>query len=235
MSLRSKVLLILGLVFCFLGSVIYMTQTYIVLPKFIELDREEAIHRIQSVLAAINREIEALCTTNEDWAAWNPMYDYAETRNEEFIRQNVSVSNLESADVDLLVIAGLDGQPIFTLTREMPSERSDALRNIAGSVVARARGSAQTDGPRGIVRGLAMTAHGPVFVAAHAITTNDSKSPPRGILLMAKSFTSEIEKRLMTQTQTQFHYHELNKPAPDPQLQQTIARITPKNPIYVEE
>ncbi|HEX2879393.1 MAG TPA: diguanylate cyclase [Polyangiaceae bacterium] len=209
MSVRVKILLVLALVFAVFSVSNFGVQESILLPNFEELEREKAASSMESCRGAVQREIEALATTTHDWGNWDPMYQYAADHNPQFVEDNVSTSNLESARLDLLVISGLQGEVIFRQIRPLPAAEMMALEVAVHEMVAAAQPLRESHSKASLVQGIHMTRVGPLFVAAQPITNNDGSAPSRGVLIMGRLFTRDDAKSIAERTKIDFEYHDL--------------------------
>ncbi|HTM43556.1 MAG TPA: diguanylate cyclase [Polyangiaceae bacterium] len=223
MSVRVKILLVLALVFAAFSGSNYWVQESILVPKFTELEREKSSSLMESCKGAVLREIEALATTAHDWGNWDPLYQYAADRNQQFIADNVSVSNLESAHLDLIVISGLHGEMIFKLIRPLPAAQMRALEVAVPETITASQ--SQLRAGSSVVQGIYMTGTGPLFLAAQPITNNDGSAPSRGTLIMGRFFTHELGQDLSKQTHVPFEYYDLLNGSVPYEGRSAIARI----------
>lgn len=225
MSVRVKILLVLALVFAAFSVSNFWVQESILLPKFEELEREKATSSIERCERAVTREVEALATTAHDWGNWDPMYQYVADHNPQFIDDNVSTSNLESARLDMLVISGLQGELIFRQIRPLPAAEMMALEAAVQETIAAAQPLRESRTKTRVVQGIHMTRVGPLFVAAQPITNNDGSAPSRGVLIMGRLFTRDVGKSIAERTKIDFEYHDLVNEVMDHDEQAVVERI----------
>lgn len=103
MGIGKKLFIIVFIVACVLGVVVFSIQRSIVFNSFIELEEQEAKKDVERCLEAINREAQHLKVLAFDWAYWDDSYNFINDFNDEFLDSNFRGEELQGAsNVDLI-------------------------------------------------------------------------------------------------------------------------------------
>ncbi len=175
MSLRSKIVYILLVVVALYAAVDNGALRFVATRFFGNWQLDEGDANLERVLAAVDREQEALEAKGRLWADREGLRRFvvgelSDQSAAEYVDENLGVRALESAQVDALYVCDRDGnvrwgmvrdqatgEPM-RLPRELPSDsigRVNPLRNFEGN---------------GVVSGLMMTSHLPMLAASTAIS-----------------------------------------------------------------
>jgi signal transduction histidine kinase/DNA-binding response OmpR family regulator len=198
MTLRTKTLAIIG---CTLLGVILLLQAasaVVLLNDFSELETQTTRQSVAQSSNAIANQLENLATVTRDYAYWDLMYAYAESRDPEFVANNLADDALTSLGLNVAVITDVDGNAIYTRTHDADDQLPPALTHhlVAGGALNRA-GDGKSRG------GLLMLPDGPLLVAAEPLLTNMAKGPARGTLVMGYYLTEDRVAELEGITQLQ--------------------------------
>ena len=89
MSLRNKTLLVL--VPCVLVMVViqYVTCYMQMMPRFEELEREDARHHMSVIRRALDERVGSIARLCKDWAFWNDTYKFVKDRSPKLARASI--------------------------------------------------------------------------------------------------------------------------------------------------
>jgi len=113
MTLRSRILWIIGSSLIGLFCLLFIISSTILLEGFVLLEKQSIkinVARVKNILfeALSNLTIEA-----KDYAAWDDTYAFMMNKNQAFLDSNLGVSTFEALHLDLLVILDQHGELIF--------------------------------------------------------------------------------------------------------------------------
>ena len=90
MRVRAKVTILLALLFAALIAAQWVIQQRLVLPRFVELERDSARTDMQRVVLAVGREQQALSAQAADWGNWQELWKFMEGRNPGFVQASLT-------------------------------------------------------------------------------------------------------------------------------------------------
>lgn len=239
MSLKSKIGLILVLIFVLYGVIDFGIQRFIIFPSFISLEREEAIKNSKRSVEAIQREIHHLDSLCHDWAAWDDTYEFAKTRSKEYIEENVPQIVFPDNDLNLIYYYDTDGSVIWgeihDLEKEelmyLPDFSEDSLPKTHPLLSFKTRKEPLSEVT---VKGVRMTEKGPMLIASRPILTNNNEGPIRGALIMGRFLNDNIVKTLIEQTQVDFKVFPIQSGSLPEPIKDIPNRFTDKSSHLIE-
>jgi len=186
MSLRKKTLIIISLTFLGLMVTLYFASRLILLGSFAQLEQQNMRQHVARVLNALSDELTALNITAGDWAAWDETYAFAEDRNEQYIRDNITGLAISNLRLNLILFANNSGEPVFSWAFDLTDQAEVPVpQNIMTLLEA---GSPLLDlpDPASSFTGLIALPEGPMLLASRPIVTSEYTGPIRGTLMMGR-------------------------------------------------
>ncbi|HNT35618.1 MAG TPA: CHASE4 domain-containing protein, partial [bacterium] len=229
-SLRTKILLILLGIFAVYALLNYGVQHYVIYPRFVLLEEEEAKRNMNRAIQALQREIHGLEWFCHDWSAWDDIYIYAQDRNEAFAETNLTPTLLADYKLDIVYIASATGDRIWSRDIRMTSEGYTPLEEFPTegiSVEHPIMSVLKAPGPyeRVTVNGIIQTSAGPLLFASRPIVSSQHEGPPSGVLIMARFLDAVRIKTLEEQTQLKISIRHLADPNIPPQGKSALSRL----------
>ncbi len=137
-DLKSKISLTMGfiLILCAMGA--WLVTDRVVMPSFTNLEFDAARTNLQRIEDALNREIETLNMTCNDYARWDDTYNYMDSADPDYIESNFGVATFQGCQLNFCYLVKPDGtvlwhkaylfdpdleEPAEYLITEIPSEK----------------------------------------------------------------------------------------------------------------
>jgi|GEM_PF-329838 len=184
MSLQTKVINLILLVFLAYGALSYGVQRGFILPSFLELEREEAIKNMDRAVQAIEREVQHLAVSATDWSVWDDTYQFIQDRNDAYREANLNVQALEGLRINLFYLFDRARQPAWGLIYDLEEEEEIAMPDVIERLAVSPL-TALTE-PNAEVEGLLITARGPLLIAARPVLTSNREGPVQGAVLLGR-------------------------------------------------
>jgi len=186
MTIRRKVPLILAVtLFSLIGAI--LASSYLLLTgSFVRLEEREVRLNLERAKNAITDDLAGLRRSAEDYAAWDPTYDFMGTRSADYLDKNFMNATLYGLHVSFIGIFGSDGKAVFVKSIDEES---------GGEVKVPVALLDYLDDPDGLLRrpgrdqplgGLLLLPNHPVLIAMCPILTTERKGPRRGTLIMGR-------------------------------------------------
>lgn len=179
---------------------------YIVQPAFDRLERAQAMEDATRVWRTIQREVAQLGGELGDWSNWDDTYEFATTRDLEYVRGNLGDwSVLErTTGINMCFIVGVTNDVLYssvhssrmggTLPVPLFTAESPQLLTALQPVILR---GAPLDG-------IVTTPFGLMAVAARPILTTEGRGPSRGAIMFGRFLDAPMMSRLAEQTRVAF-------------------------------
>lgn len=201
MKIRLKVILLIGGLFAALGAAQLLVQHYIILPSFIDLERQGARTDSQRVNHALERELSLLESITADWGNWDATYRYMHDHDPAYIKANMTVSGLRDLRANAVALIDLSGKFVWsTAVASMTIDPIDIDVIRYGALPADPlwQKILRSGSP---VRGLIATSRGPMLVACAPILKGDGTGPHRGMILVGRLLDGTEIRRIAEQAQ----------------------------------
>jgi sensor domain CHASE-containing protein len=169
MSLRSKVVIILLAIFLIYGTVNYGIQHLVVLPSFVALEREEANKNLMRAVQALERNINHLATTTEDWSYWDDVYAFVADPNEDFVQKNLYFDVFKNLKINLLQFYDSQGKLVWGKVYNLASEQEIELAEFAPGALPPNHPLLAHSSLSSEVQGVLLTQHSPMLVASKRV------------------------------------------------------------------
>jgi sensor domain CHASE-containing protein/anti-sigma regulatory factor (Ser/Thr protein kinase) len=201
MSIRTKVISLLALVFALLILLEIAVQNQILMPSFADLEREDARTSMRRIRYALDSSLEALEVSAADWGNWADLYHYVASPNPEFLASNLTALELKQLKINTLMITDLTGRVVVARTTDLesslPLDLDLARRAALPEDFPWRRELAQ--GRR--VNGLLRTNRGIMMLAAAPVLDGSGGGQVRGMVLMGRLLTAHENELLGARAQ----------------------------------
>ncbi len=201
MSLRTKISLLVLVLFATYAVVALAIQGQVIDRRFLELERAEAIKNIDRALAALQREIDLLVPSVNDWGLWDDTYRFVQDRNEEYVTANLNLATLQALAVNMFAIydraGGLVWGGAYDLNNGYPLE----LPRLIPPRLEAAHFLMQKLAAQESVAGIVESRAGPLLLVARTILTSEAEGPSMGTVVMGRMLDATAITRLAAQAQ----------------------------------
>jgi sensor domain CHASE-containing protein len=109
MKIRSKVMILLTLLFVVLCGVAILFQEMIVMPSFQKLEQRNAQIAMNRVRTSVEHDQETFAVQIMDWANWSELHEFVRGNFSDFGLRNVTSAAMGVIQADAIWIANLDG------------------------------------------------------------------------------------------------------------------------------
>ncbi|MHB9026139.1 MAG: sensor histidine kinase [Armatimonadota bacterium] len=186
MSLRTKTLLIIGIVLAVLIGSLALSTRWIILTDhstFEQKQAREVMHRVRNQFAA---EADAVDIFSKDWAQWDDCYAYMKTGSAAFIRTNMVANTFKEFNIDLLVLLDASGRikysQAYDRSRNALIQTNHAMLSpLLSASAARRRGYGLKSHA-----GICIPPAGPMIFAEQPILTTGGNGPARGLFIAGR-------------------------------------------------
>ena len=227
MTLRTRVLWLLLAAFTVSAACQYAIGRLVIYPRFLELDRAQATHNLERAIQALEREIDFLIPSINDWAAWDDTYHFVQDGNQDFIDSNLTPLAQEQLAVNVLAFYDQAGQRVWIGRHALnPDEQPEPAGIAAPPNFHPHPFTTRQAPPDAAVGGLLWTPRGLFLIGYRSVVKSSGEGPPMGTVLMARFLDERSIKRLGHQAGVDLH---LSAPVPDTEPAtplQSVGRLT---------
>lgn len=211
MTLRTRLLVSVGLTVALLAGGLYFFSADAVLNGIEKLERRDARADVVRVQRGVDQLLDDLHLKAVDWAEWDDAYAFMKDRNRAFIQSNCPDQTLTTMKLDALIFVDTAGRVAFSKT----IRRIEDAPPPSVSRVCRALG---LDGPAKLVgarslRTILVENGLPLMVSVRPILTSRQTGPPRGWLVFGRYFGADELANLAERTQLKLDAFPADSPA----------------------
>jgi len=199
MHVRGKVTLLLALLFAVLIAAQWGIQHYLMLPRFVELERANARTDMERVEFTVERELQSLAAMADDWGNWAEPWDYMRDHNPSFVRANLTDAAVKSLKVDYVALLGMDGHYEWSRAFDPGTGKQIAIRLNRSGQLEPQWARALADGTQ--VTGLIDTDAGVMLAAGAPILDGFNNGPSRGMVIIGRLLDQTELQRIGRQAQ----------------------------------
>jgi sensor domain CHASE-containing protein len=201
MSIRIKILSLLGVLFALLIVVQILVQDRVLMPSFDALERSDAKTAMTRVVYALDESLVSLEVTAADWGNWADVYEFVAKPTDEFLTANITPIALKQLQVNALMIVDLTGRVVTASARDLESGAPIKLDFALAPTLSANFPWRQNLRAGASVKGLLHTNLGVLMIAGAPILDGSGTGQARGMVIMGKLLTPEQVSRLASQAQ----------------------------------
>jgi signal transduction histidine kinase/sensor domain CHASE-containing protein len=234
MSLRKITFLFIVLLTVGFIGVVLFNVTRILSNHFISQEKFNMVLSIHQVENAFQQQYSFLEKTSKDWGNWDRTYQFMESRDPQYIEENLQPGTYQDLDIDLIVMVGNNQQILYSGYVKNNQFTQAPPPGLLEHLTAGDRILAQPDQVNS-KEGLLEIADLPMMLVSHPILRTDGSGPSRGTLVIGKyidkSFLDNINSLLLLSADL----FPITKSQSDPVYSEIQAyQPTEKNPFFID-
>jgi sensor domain CHASE-containing protein len=201
MTIQSKVVAFVALLFIVLIAAQGVIEESVLMPSFLRLERAAARTSMTRVDNALDRTLERLQLNGEEWSNWGELYQFMQDFNPAFLATYTTPEATTPLKINLLVLVDADGKFVFATARDPASGAAlnlDFARLSALPPDFPWRANLRSGKP---ARGLLKTNLGVLLLAAAPIQNGSGAGKTMGLTLMGRLLTGADLRAIGTQAQ----------------------------------
>lgn len=235
MPIRKEMLLALLFLLSTFALLSLTIHKQIIMPGFVQLEREEAEKDIRRAVSALESEVSHLDNLNYDWAAWDDSYEFIIDHNEDYIESNLVDSTFTDNHINLIYLIDKADKVIWSRIFDLEEEEDIEISEFPTTVFPKDHPLLGLDSTTAFHAGIMLTSQGPMLVSARPITTSNMEGPLRGTLVMGRLLTTEYIERLSTQTQTALNIWQINSDSFPEKYKPVLPVLNNENNLLISE
>ena len=201
MSIRLKVIALIGAIFGILVWAEVLVERHVVMPSFAQLERADAQTAMRRIVYALDRTLAELGTSATDWGNWADTYRFVEDHNGAFVAANISDLALRQLNVNVLMIVDREGHLVQARDLDLESDQPLGLELTAEPQLPadfpwRAHLHAAT-----AVHCLLRVSRGILLLAAAPVLDGHGNGPSRGMVIIGRLLSPAVVRSLGAQAQ----------------------------------
>jgi len=204
MSIRTKIILVLGSVVLVYLALSFAVLQAFVYPAFDDLEDKQASHNLKRIEHGIAQIADHLDKFNVEWSQWTQTRDFLRGTNEQFRARELGQFEHAYTGVDAAILFDLGGDMVWEKARDPETGRSFAVAELFGpplrSIDRLIAHTSESSGVFGLVR----THKGPALISARSVYDSMGAGSAAGFLIYLRLLDASRLDALRQQTQVEF-------------------------------
>lgn len=200
MTLRRRILLIIGVTLVALIVGLYGVSSSILLKDFARLERRDASRSVKRLQNAVANEVATLSDETAEWAAWDDTYQFIQDRNRAYIRSNLGDTMLANVRLNFVVFLNREGQMVWSKGLDLRTQKAMPIpESFLGLLKAKSLLLEHANGESSHA-GVLLLPEGVTMIVSRPIVTSQRAGPIRGTLILGRFLDEAIVRRLADET-----------------------------------
>ncbi len=201
MKIRSKVTTLLSGIFVILGVAAIGVASYVVMPSFAQLERQDARTAMRRIDYALGMAIDRIAVSATDWGNWEDTYEFVDDHNPAYVTANLTRIGLRQLGVNVFLIVDRNGNVVQSRDLDLESEQPLGL-DLTSLKSLPADFPWRTQLRQGrLARGLLRSNRGILILAAAPVLDGNGHGPARGMVILGQLLSASVVKRIGAQAQ----------------------------------
>lgn len=192
MSLRFKILFLVGMGFLVLLFGVYLFAKQTVLSSFVKAEQEAIVHQSLIVRAFLEHRINDIGGICHDWASWDDTYQFIVDQNPTYQKVNLLFSSIANLQINLVAYIHRSGKLVYGRWYDLEQKKISPLPADFVSTLLKLNSFTQTAPPdQSIQKGLLQSPWGLLLFVSRPILPSNEIGPSRGTLIFGRLFTEK--------------------------------------------
>lgn len=224
-SLRPKILLAMCAVIGLHSGFQFFVDKFVVLPKFIEMQTNQALSEGKRCAESIERELHHLRNMAWDWGCWDDTYQFVEDRNSDYIRSNLVDETFEGSELDLIYIFNEQGDLVWGKLYDKQKGGQIYREALEPGNFGPEHILVKHEDVEDICEGVYLTEKEPLLVCAMPILPSNEVGRVRGSLVMGRFLDESALNRIAVQNHVSIKTRKFERSSADEKDLQILNNI----------
>ena len=233
MTLRRRILLIIGVTLVALIVGLYGVSSSILLQDFGQLERRDVTLDVKRLQSAVKSEVAELSDEAAEWAEWDDTYEFVQDHNRSYIRSNLGETMLANVRANFIVFLNRDRQIVWSKGLNLGTEKVIPIPESLVALLKTRTPLLEHPNPTSVHAGVLLLPEGITLVVSRPIVTSQRTGPIRGTLIFGRFLDAAVVKRLADSTQLTATLYRVDDPKLPAEFRQAWTRIPNAKTVYV--
>lgn len=189
MKLRSRTLLLSGVIMLVLILVLLAISQFIFISNYGDIETRYSNHVLNDELSKFNYTVSAMDQTAQDWAQWDDAYSFVSGGNPGFVTNNLPSNIFKRLNLNLIMFIDNNGRIVYGQAYDLDTNKSmnlpQNLTNLNNNSPLLQHGD--LNGLKGVVD----FPEGPMILISRPIVNSHEEGPVKGTLIMGRYLTQD--------------------------------------------
>ncbi len=234
MSLRTRTLVLVGLILLFSVAVLFVLARMILLDSFNDLENVDTRQNALRVQEALAGEFDSLGAVAGDWATWTDTYNFVRGDYDAYVEENLQDYTFVNLQVNFMIFLDHSARVVYAKQVDLDSESDTAVPPEFLALFSPDNPLLHHDAIDQSSMGMALLPDAPVFLASRPIVTSDYASEIGGTLVVGRYLDSTKLKETASKTKTLFFLLRLDGPELPSDTQAALDALPKPSAIHIK-
>ena len=233
-SLRTKTLLTTGITIFLLTVMLYGFSSYYLFNTFQKIEHSNILKDLNRVQNSLQRNLDNLTATTNDWAAWDDTYAFIEDSNDQFIQSNLFPDVFTGISVDIMAFINQDGKIIYGKVYDPATNSLQPLTPQLIQLFVSNPNLYQFKTAQDNTSGFIFLPDQMLMIAAYPVLRSDKSGLGKGGLVFCRVITPQFIEKINQQIEVPFQIIPLSQFPPTLDNQTILQQLTKRNEPYAK-
>ena len=233
MTLRRRILLIIGGTFVALIVGLYEVSSSILLKDFSRLENRDVVHKVKRLQSAVANELASLGDEVAEAAVWDDTYQFIQDHNRNYIRSNLGDTSLASQHLNFVVFLNRDGQVVQSKGFDLHAQRAAPVPESFLGMLKGKSPLLEHPNVGSVKAGILLLPEGITLVVSRPIVTSQRTGPIRGTVIFGRFLDAAVVKQLADVTHLTPRLCRVDDPRLPADFREARAQIPDDKAVYM--
>lgn len=232
MKLQSKVFILLTTVWAAISVGIYIDSNFMLEKNYVITEEKIVGLNLNRVIKALDGLVDSLRILNMDWSQWDQTYNFMQTHNTLFLKDNFTFTNYTHSTLNFMLFFDQQGEYYYGRVYDVQKKK---LLDVPASLLAQLKKVIplqnllhNNTNTAGYVR----IPENNLIISAYPIMPDTGDKKSRGLLVMGYIFNGSHLATLMQKLSLKIHFNPLPLSSSENSLVTAYKQLLAKHTIY---
>jgi PAS domain S-box-containing protein len=233
MTLRRRILLIIGVTLVALIVGLYKVSSSILLKDFARLEKRDVVRDVKRLQSAVSSEVADLNDEAAEWAEWDDTYQFIQDHNRAYIRSNLGETMLANVRLNVIVFLNREGQLVWGKGFDLRTQKATPIPDGFLALLKAKNLLMEHANAQSVHAGVVLLPEGVTLVVSRPIVTSQRTGPIRGTLIMGRFMDAALMKQLASSTRVASMVCRVDDPNLPADFREARALVPDVDGVYV--
>ncbi len=221
-------------VFVILVGAAFLLSRYVILRNLENAEKQVVLGYMEGIDALLEKEKRGIDSTLYDWSSWDDTYEFVQSRNQEYIDNNILSNPFSYLELNMMVFLDLSGNIVHAQAYNLESDEFVPVPQVVQTYLSGNHQDFQ-DADGGYIGLTAFPGIPPLVIAARPVLPSFEDKPSQGTLVFGRFFTASVIDNLNIYTDSDISAYTTDDTTAPPDVRDILSEYSADAPdIFVK-
>lgn len=242
-NMRTKTLLIMGLVLLAMITALYVATDRILLGSFAKVEETTTQRDVSRVNDALLDEFQALSSYTSAYSVWDDTIDFvkrgqsrtfAQNSNDEYVESNITPATFEGEGHNLFAFVSKSGKLIWGTGYDLEAAKLRPISESLSKYFSTGSNLLTYKDEEDYKNGFVQASEGIMYISVQPLVDSNGKPPIEGTVVTGRDFDQARINSIGAKTHLLFSVYKLDESDLPVDVAEAKSSITQEKPIYIK-